>query len=157
MNLTWWARVINSPCMLIQTNPLTIFFFLLRWQYTSFTPLQTLTCFIFSCFDSGPYQHLGWSQSIKFTLAKGQIYWCHKREQPLWLYWLFLSLTWGKEPQDEAFRCFYSESLSIPVLVSLSAIALIRIITCFRGVSVVFYYALYISAKWTAYVYVFNK
>lgn len=37
----------------------------------------------------------------------------------------------------------------------LSAIVLIRIITCFRGISVVFYYALYISAKRAACMYVF--
>lgn len=41
------------------------------------------------------------------------------------------------------------------MLVSLSAIALIRIITFFGGVSVVFYYGLYISAKLAACAYVF--
>lgn len=71
----------------------------------------------------------------------------------LGLYWLFLALLWGRESQDSAW-CFHSESLSIPVLLSLSAIALIRIITGFRGVSVVFYSALYTSAEWAAHVYV---
>lgn len=69
---------------------------------------------------------------------------------------LAFSLThMGKGAPEQSLSAFYTESLSIPVLVSLSAISLIRIITCFIGVSVVFYYALYISAKRAACAYVF--
>lgn len=117
--------------------------------------ISNLGCFAFNHSDSDPYQHLDRSHSIKLTLAKGQIYRCCKWEQHFWLYWLFLSLLWGRESRDNVSWCFHSESFPIPVLLSLSAVALIRVITGFRGVRVVFYSALRTSAEWASHVYMF--